>query len=89
MPVQRVWLKAGGEPGRATRVQCGASLLVSDERTKRVWQRLTNPAAGQLATPKAAPAKVSSDRFLDRVGQLLANTPIVGSLAHLPWRGRS
>ncbi len=86
VPVQRVWVKAGGEPGRGARVQCGASLLAKDERTLRAWQRLSDPAAGRLAAPKAAPAKVTSDRFLDRVGEILANTPIVGSLAHLPWR---
>lgn len=86
VPVQRVWVRAGGEPGRGARVQCGASLLASDERTLRAWQRLSNPAAGRLAPPKAPAAKVSSDRFLDRVGQFIADTPIVGSLAHLPWR---
>lgn len=86
VPVQRIWVRAGGEPGRGDRVQCGASLIASDERTLRAWQRLSDPAAGRLAAPKAAPAKVSSDRFLDRVGEFIANAPIVGSLAQLPWR---
>lgn len=88
VPVQRVWVKAG-EAGQTARLQCGASILASDERTLRAWQRLSDPAAGRLVAPKAAPARVSSDRFLDRVGQMLADAPIVGSLAHLPWRGRS
>jgi hypothetical protein len=88
VPVQRVWLKAGGEPGQTSRLQCGATILAADERTLRTWQRLSDPAAG-FAAAKAAPARVSSDRFLDRVGQVLAATPVVGSLAHLPWRGRS
>ena len=89
VPVQRVWLRAGGEPGQTSRLQCGASLLAKDERTLRAWQRLSDPAAGRLAAPKAAPARVSADGFLGRVGQLLAEAPIVGSLAQLPWRGRS
>ncbi len=88
VPVHRVWLKAGGEPGQTSRLQCGATILAADERTLRAWQRLSDPAAG-FAGPKPAPARVSSDRFLDRVGQILAGTPIVGSLAQLPWRGRS
>ncbi len=87
VPVQRVWLKAGGEPGHTSRLQCGATILATDERTLRAWQRLSDPAAG-FAAPKAATARVSPDRFLDRVGQMLAHTPIVGALAHLPWRGR-
>ena len=86
IPVQRVWVKAGSESGRGVRVQCGASLLAKDERTLRAWQRLSNPAAGRLAAPKAAPARVSPDRFLDRVGQFIADTPIAGALAQLPWR---
>ena len=89
VPVQRVWLRAGDGPGQSARLQCGASILASDERTLRAWQRLSDPAAGRLVAPKAAPARVTSDRFFDRVGQILADTPIVGSLAHLPWRGRS
>ncbi len=89
VPVQRVWVKAGGGPGRGSRVQCGASLLASDERTLRAWQRLSDPAAGSLAAPKPAPAKVSAERFVDRVGKMIAGTPLVGSLAQLPWRGRS
>lgn len=86
VPVQRVWIRAESDPGRGARVQCGASLLASDERTLRAWQRLSDPAAGRIAAPKAEPAKVTSDRFLDRVGQIIARTPVVGSLAQLPWR---
>ncbi len=89
MPVQRVWLRAGAEPGQTSRLQCGASILAKDERTLRAWQRLSDPAAGRLTAPKPAPARVSPDGFLGRVGQLIADAPIVGSLAHLPWRGRS
>ena len=88
VPVQRVWLRAGSEPGQSARLQCGASILAQDERTVRAWQRLCDPAAGRLVALKAAPARVSSEGFLDRVGQLLADVPMVGSLAHLPWRGR-
>ena len=89
VPVQRVWLKAGPNPGQAARLQCGATLLAADDRTLRLWLRLSDPGAGRLATPKAEPARVSSDRFLGRVGQMLADNPIMGSLAHLSWRGRS
>ena len=89
VPVQRVWLRAGGEPGQTSRLQCGASILAKDERTLRAWQRLSDPAAGRLVAPRAAPARVSADGFLGRVGQLIAEAPIVGSLAQLPWRGRS
>ncbi len=88
VPVQRIWLKASGEPGQTSRLQCGASVLAADDRTLRAWQRLSDPSAG-FAAPKAPAARVSSDRFLDRVGQVLANAPLVGSLAQLPWRGRS
>lgn len=89
VPVQRVWLRAGGGPGRNSRLQCGASLLAIDDRTLRAWQRLSDPAGGRLPVPQAAPARVPTDGFLGRVGQLIAGAPIVGSLAHLPWRGRS
>lgn len=89
VPVQRVWLRAGADPTQTSRLQCGASILAKDERTLRAWQRLSDPAAGRLVAPKPEPARVSSDRFLGRVGQLLADAPLVGSLAHLPWRGRS
>ena len=89
VPVQRVWLRAGGEPGQTSRLQCGASILAKDERTLRAWQRLSDPAAGRLVAPRAAPARVSAHGFLGRVGQLIAEAPIVGSLAQLPWRGRS
>ena len=87
MPVQRVWVKSGGAPGQP-RVQCGASIIAVDERTLRAWQRLTDPAAGRLVAPTPTPPRVAPDGFLDRVSQMLADTPIVGSLAQLPWRGR-
>ena len=89
VPVQRVWLRGASEPGQTSRLQCGATLLTSDERTLRLWQRLSDPAAGRLPSPTATPARVSTDRFLDRVGHMLSGAPLVGSLAQLPWRGRS
>jgi hypothetical protein len=89
VPVQRVWVKSAATP-TGQKVQCGASLLAQDERTLRAWQRLADPTAGPLlAPPKATPAKVSPDGLFDRMSSLLSNAPIVGSLAHLPWRGRS
>ena len=49
---------------------------------------LAAPPAPKPA-PRPAAAKVGADGIFDRVSSLLSNTPIVGSLAHLPWRGRS
>lgn len=89
VPVQRVWVRAAST-GSGQKVQCGASLLTSDERTLRAWQRLADPATGRLAmTPKAAPAKVGHDGLFDRMSSFIANAPIVGALAPRPWRGRS
>jgi hypothetical protein len=89
VPVQRVWVKSAATSS-GQKVQCGASILTSDERTLRAWQRLADPTAGRLvATPRATPAKVGADGLFDRVSSLISSTPIVGSLAHLPWRGRS
>lgn len=89
VPVQRVWVKSAATSA-GQKVQCGASLLASDERTLRAWQRLADPTTGRLvATPQAKPAKVGHDGLFDRMSSMISNTPIVGSLAHLPWRGRS
>jgi hypothetical protein len=89
VPMQRVWVRSA--PGASDRkVQCGASLLSSDERTLNAWKRLSDPATGWLATrPKSSPAKVGHDGLFGRMSSLLSNTPIVGSLAQLPWKGRS
>lgn len=89
VPVQRVWVKSATTPS-GPKVQCGASLLASDERTLRAWQRLADPTTGRLiAQPKATPAKVGHDGLFGRMSSMISNTPIVGSLAQLPWRGRS
>ncbi len=88
VPVQRVWVKSAAA-GPIRKVQCGATLLATDERTTRAWQRLADPATGHFVVPRPAAAKVGADGIFDRVSSLLSNTPIVGSLAHLPWRGRS
>ena len=76
-------------PGPVRTVQCGATLLATDERTCAAWQRLADPATGHFVAPRPAAAKVSSDGLFDRVSSFISNAPIVGSLAHLPWRGRS
>ena len=83
--VRRVWVGSGPD-GRGL-VQCGATLLDSDERTMRTWRALIDNATGPATERRLRrePAKVQSDRFLGRVGQMLADTPIVGALA-LPWR---
>ncbi len=88
VPVQRVWVKSAAA-GPVRKVQCGATLLATDERTLRTWQRLADPATGQFVAPRPAAAKVGSDGLFDRMSSLISNAPIVGSLAHLPWRGRS
>ena len=88
VPVQRVWVKSAAA-GPVRKVQCGATLLATDERTLRAWQRLADPAAGRIVAPKPTAAKVGADGIFDRMSSMFSNTPIVGSLAHLPWRGRS
>lgn len=87
VPVQRVWVKSASA-GSGRKVQCGATLLASDERTLLAWQRLADPAAGRFVMPRATPARVNADGLFDRMSSLLSNTPIVGALAQLPWRGR-
>lgn len=81
VPVQRVWVKSSGAGPR--KVQCGGTLLASDERTLRAWQRLTDPSGPRVFTDKPAAAKVAPESLF---GRILSNTPIVGSLAQLPWR---
>ena len=88
VPVQRVWVKSA-TAGATRKVQCGATLITSDERTLRAWQRLADPADRHIVAPRATPARVTSDGLFDRVSSLISATPIVGSLAQLPWRGRS
>ncbi len=88
VPVQRVWLKAASDPGRTSTLQCGATLLPTDDRTVRAWQRLGDPMGGRLAVPTPAPARVPGERLFGKMGQLLADTPFLGSLP-LPWRSRS
>jgi hypothetical protein len=94
--VRRVWVsEAASARGR---VQCGASLTSIDPRSQDAWQRMLENApqaatgAGAGAPPgrrRPEPAKVEPERFLGRVAQLVAEAPLVGSLAQLPWRGRS
>lgn len=81
VPVQRVWVKSAGTGPR--KVQCGGTLLANDERTLRVWQHLTDPASPRVFTERAAPAKVEAESFF---GRILANTPVVGSLAQRAFR---
>ena len=88
VPVQRVWVKSA-TAGPVRKVQCGASLIATDEHTLRTWQRLADPATGQFVAPRPAAATVGSDGLFDRMSSLISNAPIVGSLARLPWRGCS
>ncbi|MFN7979247.1 MAG: hypothetical protein U0P30_14015 [Vicinamibacterales bacterium] len=87
VPVQRVWLKsAPAGPNRT--VQCGASLLATDERTIVAWKRLADPAGGPLyVTPRPAPAKVEQAGLFGRMSAAIASTPLVGALAPGSWRG--
>jgi len=87
VPVQRVWVKSAAQ-GAVRKVQCGATLLATDERTLRAWQRLADPAAGRIVAPRPAAAKVGANGVFDRMSSMISNAPIVGSLG-LPWRGRS
>jgi hypothetical protein len=91
VPVQRVWVKSAPSGPNRT-VQCGASLLATDERTIMAWKRLADPAGGPLfAPPRPAAAKVVAQSGLfGRVGAALASAPLVGALAPGSWRpGRS
>lgn len=90
--VRRVWVRAEGDDQR--RVQCGASLIASESRALDAWKQMLEHApegAGRpvpAVHPRPAAAKVAPDRLFGRVAQMVADTPLVGSLA-LPWRGRS
>lgn len=81
--VRRIWV--AGSPGQG-KVQCGASLLEADERAIRTWRALIDhvgsPTAAHQFRPQ--PAKVEHDRFLGRLGQFLADAPVLGSA--LSWR---
>lgn len=84
--VQRVWVKASPS-GTDRKVQCGASLLSSDERTVMAWKRLADPAAGPLiAAPRPAAAKVAHPGLIGRVSSMIASAPLVGALAPGSWR---
>jgi hypothetical protein len=91
--VRRVWVKSESPATDQPRVQCGASLIEADQRAMRAWGALVEATAGAhiLSRARPAPAKVGAARFLGRVTQMLGDAPLVGSLAHLPWRhgGRS
>lgn len=87
VPVQRVWVKSA-PTGPTRTVQCGASLLATDERTIVAWKRLADPAGGPLfAPPRPAAAKVAPTGLFGRVGAALASAPLVGALAPGSWRG--
>lgn len=85
--VQRVWVRSA-PAGTDRKVQCGASLLSSDERTLLAWKRLADPAGGPLmAAPRPAPAKAGHPGLLGRMSSMIAGTPLVGALAPGAWRG--
>jgi hypothetical protein len=84
VPVQRVWVRSAASAER--KVQCGGTLLAHDERTLRAWERLTDPSAPRVYTEKLASAKVTPDGLFGRVSSIISHAPIVGSLAHLPWK---
>lgn len=88
VPVQRVWVKSAPSGPNRT-VQCGASLLATDERTIVAWKRLADPAGGPLfASPRPATAKVAAQAGLfGRVSAAIAGAPLVGALAPGSWRG--
>jgi hypothetical protein len=90
--VRRVWVRSESDSGHP-RVQCGASLIESDGRALEAWRRMLDNApetSGHAAArQRPAAAKVTPDRLFGRMAQMVADAPLVGSLAHLPWRGRS
>lgn len=82
VPVQRVWVRSASS-GAARRVECGGTLLASDERTLRIWQRLADPGTKIAASPVAAP-RVTADGLLGRVTTMFGQAPLA-----LPWRRSS
>lgn len=87
VPVQRVWVKSA-PTGPTRTVQCGASLLATDERTIMAWKRLADPAGGPLfAPPRPAAAKVEQAGLFGRMSAAIASAPLVGAFAPGSWRG--
>lgn len=82
VPVQRVWVRSASS-GVARKVECGGTLLPSDERTLRVWQRLADPGTRIAAAPSAAP-RVTADGLLGRMTTMFGQAPLA-----LPWRRSS
>ena len=89
--VRRVWVRSESTASQP-RVQCGASLIESDERSMDAWRRMlenTPESSAPALRYRPTPAKVEPERLFGRVAQIVADTPLVGTLAQLPWRGRS
>lgn len=87
VPVQRVWVKAPSS-GPSRSVQCGASLLATDERTLAAWKRLADGSATPLPlTARPAAAKVEQAGLFGRMSAAFAQAPLVGALAPVSWRG--
>ena len=87
--VRRVWVRSEATADQP-RVQCGASLVETDQRSIDAWRLMLDNApevSGLAARPRPVPVKVAPERLFGRVAQMMADAPIVGSLA-LPWRGR-
>lgn len=82
VPVQRIWVRSATS-GASRKVECGGSLLTSDERTLRIWQRLADPGTRIAAAPAAAP-RVTAEGLFGRVTTMFGQAPLA-----LPWRGRS
>ena len=91
--VRRVWVRSESRDDQP-RVQCGASLdRVGRQRSMRrlaphARERARDVGAGAERTGRRR-CKVTPDRLFGRVAQMVADTPLVGTLTQLPWRGRS
>jgi hypothetical protein len=89
--VRRVWVRSESGSDQP-RVQCGASLIESDQRSMDAWRRMLENAPESAAPAlryRPTPAKVEPERLFGRMAQMVADAPLVGTLAQLPWRGRS
>ena len=73
--VRRVWVRSESVADQP-RVQCGASLIESDQRSMDAWRRMLENAPESSAPAlrhRPAPVKVEPERLFGRVAQIVAD----------------